>query len=230
MIISHKHKFIFLKTTKTAGTSIEIALSKFCGGEDIITPITSADERIRSHLGYRGPQNYLPLSSDCGSGDTVTTQGLRREECRFFNHSGAKKVRRCIGESAWNNYHKFCFERNPWDRFMSFYYWRCRSEPRPTISAFLDSKKMLRLKKLGIGLYTINGAIAVDQVCRYEDLTEELERIQFRLGLPEKLDLPRAKSAFRTDRRNYRDILNEDQAAKIRDLFSEEIRLFQYEF
>ncbi|MEL6382956.1 MAG: chondroitin 4-O-sulfotransferase, partial [Cyanobacteria bacterium J06626_18] len=31
MIISHEYKFIFLKTRKTAGTSIEIALSKFCG-------------------------------------------------------------------------------------------------------------------------------------------------------------------------------------------------------
>lgn len=29
MIISHKNRFIFLKTEKTAGTSIEIALSKF---------------------------------------------------------------------------------------------------------------------------------------------------------------------------------------------------------
>ncbi len=31
MIISHRHSFVFVKTTKTAGTSVEIALSKHCG-------------------------------------------------------------------------------------------------------------------------------------------------------------------------------------------------------
>ena len=37
MIISHKHKFIFLKTIKTAGTSIQAALEEHCGKDDIIT-------------------------------------------------------------------------------------------------------------------------------------------------------------------------------------------------
>lgn len=59
MIISHKYRYIFLKTNKTAGTSVEIALSRFCGPDDIITPITPEDEEIRRELGYPGPQNYL---------------------------------------------------------------------------------------------------------------------------------------------------------------------------
>jgi len=40
MIISHKHKFIYIKCRKTAGTSIEMSLSKLCGPQDIITPLT----------------------------------------------------------------------------------------------------------------------------------------------------------------------------------------------
>ena len=42
MIVSHKYKFIFIKTRKTAGTSIEYNLSKYLGKEDIITPSSEA--------------------------------------------------------------------------------------------------------------------------------------------------------------------------------------------
>ena len=42
MIVSHKHKFIFIKTKKTAGTAIEAALSELCGPQDVITPFREA--------------------------------------------------------------------------------------------------------------------------------------------------------------------------------------------
>jgi hypothetical protein len=56
MILSHEHKFIFLRTKKTAGTSIELALSELCGPDDIITPLTREDEARRT--GRRGAQNW----------------------------------------------------------------------------------------------------------------------------------------------------------------------------
>ena len=52
MIISHKHKFIFIKTRKTAGTSIELFLSRFCGPEDIITPFQSPENERNYSKNY----------------------------------------------------------------------------------------------------------------------------------------------------------------------------------
>jgi hypothetical protein len=39
MVISHKFRFIFVKTQKTAGTSIETYLSQVCDSFDILTPL-----------------------------------------------------------------------------------------------------------------------------------------------------------------------------------------------
>jgi hypothetical protein len=58
MIVSHEHKFIFLKSKKTAGTSIELALSQLCGPSDILTPLTRIDEASRA--GGRGGAELAP--------------------------------------------------------------------------------------------------------------------------------------------------------------------------
>src|SRR5207245_10127827 len=57
MIISNKYKFIFIKTTKTAGTSIEVFLSKQCGPMDILTPIAPPIEghQPRNYQGFINP-------------------------------------------------------------------------------------------------------------------------------------------------------------------------------
>ncbi len=81
MIVSHQHRFVFLKTRKTAGTSVEIALSKICGPDDIISRISPEDEELRAAAGGRGPQNH-------------ESPPLVR---RAFNHMPAQKVRKVAG-------------------------------------------------------------------------------------------------------------------------------------
>ena len=230
MIISHKYKFIFLKTNKTAGTSIEIALSKHCGADDVITPSMPEDEKIRKELGYPGPQNYLAPLSAYGLSDFVKLLFRQKKKKLFHNHIDAQKVKAAVGEKIWNEYYKFCFERNPFDRFISLYYWSYKTEPRPPISTLINSKEVQVLKRKGFDVYTIDGKVAVDKVCRFENIAQELEEVRLRLGLPEKLDLPRAKSNFRKDKRSYREILNEEDRTMIAELFRDEINLFGYEF
>lgn len=229
MIVSHRYKFIFIKTSKTAGTSIEIALSRFCGPDDIITPISTVDEKLRQQLGYRGSQHYLaPLAEYRPRDLPWLLLGVRKK--RFFNHISAKRVRAALGPEIWNDYFKFCVERNPWDRLVSLYYWRCKREPRPSLAEFLDSEIPLALKINGERLYRIDGEIAVDRVCRFENLDEELEMVRRHVGIPERLELPHAKAQFRQDRRSYRDILGEAERARIGELFRAEIELLGYEF
>ena len=95
---------------------------------------------------------------------------------------------------------------------------------------FLHSGVPSVLKRLGLELYTIDGQIAVDRVCLFERLQEDMEEVRQRLGLPEPLTLPRAKSGYRKDRAHYRDLFNEEEKAMVEELFSQEISLYGFEF
>lgn len=238
MILSHKYRYIFLKTNKTAGTSIEIALSKFCGADDIISPIEPTDEKIRRSLGYRGPQNHHPVPlTEYGPRDLgrLVVRGWRRS--RFYNHMSAREIVDLVGWEIWDSYYKFCFERNPCDRLVSYYYWQNRKKswwPRrrkryATMADFLDSDAPRILKRWGIDLYSLDGRVAADRVCLYENLEAELEALTERLGLPEKLDLPRTKSAHRKDRRDPGEVLTAPERDKVRELFQDEIAMYGYE-
>jgi hypothetical protein len=228
MIISHEHKFIFLKTRKTAGTSVEIALSRFCGEKDVITPISSADEGTREKLRHRGPQNFHVDSIEFAPKDWRHLF-LKRKKARYYNHIPAEEVRSLIGTKVWNEYFKFCFERNPWDKAISLYFWRTRGrEPRPTLLEFLRSVNETRLSNFGI--YGIDGDLAVDHAGLYEDLDSELERIAALLKLPEEIKLPRAKGTSREDKRPYRDIIGQEERSIIERVCAREIAHFGYSF
>lgn len=231
MIVSHKYKFIFIKTAKTAGTSTEIALSRFCGPDDIITPfMVSKDEELRTLMGGRTPQHYLPSLEDHSLKTLIQWVWNGKRIPLLKSHSSAQEIKAHIGTLVWDTYFKFCFERNPWDRVISHYYYKHRSDPRPSLAKYVDKEGFRRLKRAGFDLYTISGEVAVDRICRFENLTDELEDVRRQLGIPEKLELPFAKAQFRIDRRSYRDILDDGQRMKIAEFFKDEINLMGYEF
>ena len=70
--------------------------------------------------------------------------------------------------------------------------------------------------------------MAVDRVCRYENLNTELEEVRVRVGLPEPLALPHAKAGHRTG--HYRDMINAHDAEIIARLFARDIELFGYRY
>jgi len=226
MIISHQYKFIFLKTHKTAGTSTEIALSRFCGDDDIITPITPDDEELRHQLGYRGPQNYYDSLTKYQWSDWKLFLRTGKRRARFYNHISANEIRDRVNTKIWNSYFKFCFERNPWDKVLSYYYWRNRKKQCPAMNEFISSGSFRRASDFD--LYTIDGEIAMDFIGRYEKLEDDLDYIQTQINLPEKLQLVKAKAGHRKNREHYKDILSQDEIDMISNVFYKEIEYFGY--
>jgi len=215
LIVSHLHRFIFIKTRKTAGTSIEIALARHCGEDDVITPISAEDEPLRLEWGGRGPQNFeRPEFSVNASA-----------------HSDGRVIRRGVGADVWNSYFKFAVERNPWDATVSYYHYRFRERPPIPFSEFVLSPRVERLAS-NQGKIRINGKLCVDFVCRYESLEQELKSVWSRLGLPGDATLPSAKSGLRPpgDRVAYRDYYTPAERDRVADLFAKTIRDFGYEF
>lgn len=233
MIICHQYRFIFLKTNKTAGTSVEIALSRFCDENDIVTHLSEEEEELRQQSGGKPSTRYHAHWTEYHPGDWYRRIFQGRHKRRFYNHIPAKKLQKRIDPDIWNDYFKFCIERNPWDRVISQYFWRYKQVPedqRPTMDEFLDSTHVRSLRRKGWFLYTINGEVQVDRILRYEHLAEDLESVRQRLGLPGPVELPSTKSTWRSDRRHYRDVLTNGQRDRIAEMFRDEIALMGYTF
>jgi len=225
MIISHSHRFIFIKTQKTAGTSLEIALSEYLGQEDVLTPTDREDEELRDQLGFAGPRNYLVPLRQYTRRDLLGILD-HRMKLAYFSHSPAAFIWHHIPHDIWDSYYKFAFERNPYEQAISLYFWHNRREPRPSISEWIAGGGLNVVPAPAI--YTLNGEIAVDDVFRYERLADSLREIEGRLSLPKPLELPRAKSQERTDRRPYQEVLGEADRRTIEQRFAATFESFGY--
>ncbi len=206
MILSHAHRFVFIKTRKTAGTSIEIALSRHCGPDDLVTRISAADEELRAAAGGVGPQHD----------DT---------EPSSYAHMGARRVIEVIGRGTWDDYFTFAFERNPFDVVASSYRYSAR---KPTFTkTFAEFVRSPRLERLALNerLYRLQGEVIVDRVYRYEELPAAVKDLSTRLGF--ELDLPHAKGSSGA---HYRDLYGPGDAAIVGERFARTIREFDYEF
>jgi hypothetical protein len=227
MIISHKYQFIFLKTRKTAGTSIELALSRYCGCADVITRMSPEDEAFRQECGGRDPQNVDVPRRHYTLRDWVRLAIRRRPAYPFAEHGNATMIRQYIGRNTFSNYFKFCVERNPWDKVISYWHYRGGAGGL-TLRQFIMSKDLIR--RSDWERYTQDGDVLMDQVIRYEDLRTELTGVCARLGIPWDSNMPRAKGHFRTDRRPHWEVLEDDERARIAEVFSREIAHFGYVF
>tara|TARA_B100000029_G_scaffold139111_1_gene134176 strand:- start:721 stop:1473 length:753 start_codon:yes stop_codon:yes gene_type:complete len=120
MIISKKKNFIFLKTAKTAGSSIEFYLSQFCGKKDTITSLLPNEEKLKKKSNLFIKQNYEYKKIK------FTLKNFKRfkfsKKIILNDHSSLKILENKIKLNL-NEYYIFAIVRNPYQWIASYFWW-----------------------------------------------------------------------------------------------------------
>lgn len=232
MIISHKHRYIFIKPKKVAGTSIEVALAKHLGPDDIMPPLTKYS---KTH-------------------DRDKYEHHAQNPSGFYDHSPPKRIRKRIGEKTWRSYFKFTAIRNPWDMVVSAYFWELNKKVSfrdyfnvlSLRALFLDYipdyRKIKRPKDLTSFVINLpksyintkycfykNGQPLANFYIRFENLEADFKKACKRIDIPAD-KLLSLKSKTRTSKKHYSAIYTPETRQIVADIFKKEINYFGYQF
>ena len=215
-IVSHRHKFIFIRPRRVAGTSIHAALAPWCGEEDVLAPgYVARDPKAAAEFGPFAERNTAFEDADG----------------RVVQHSLPDVLCRKVGPEAWSGYLKFTVVRNPWDLFVSMHLHRLHVRHKQVDPASLPptdvahAPRLLRLLEQGhpkkslecalnercyaelraqVPLYYLCGGQAyADCYLRFEHLQEDFAALCRRLRLPQ-LTLPWINGDTRSRDDDYR--------------------------
>ncbi|MBM3673530.1 MAG: sulfotransferase family protein [Actinobacteria bacterium] len=221
VIVSHEHRFIFVKTQKTAGTSIEVFLAGLAGADAVVTPVKPAvsGHEPRNHTGWFNPLAQIRRERD----PRPALADLRRRR-RFYNHISAARIRDRVGARVWDSYFTFCFERDPWDKVVSWYYYRLWQDPDMEFAEFVRTQPL----PTEFDLYAIDGAVAVDFVGRFEALGADLAHALAQVGIDRPVLLTREKGGSRPADARPGALYTPELDAIVARTFAREIREFGY--
>jgi hypothetical protein len=236
VLVSHRKQFIFTKTVKTAGTSVESYFEKYCMPEGEWQQKHSRAEYVSESgvIGYRGPDS---------------------SKSTWYNHMPAAKIRDLLGQEVWDSYYKFTTIRNPFDKLISGFYMfdkrRHKYSQSQRILAYFkalinrgnpidraqedtDVERFRSwIKKGGIFIdrdkYMIDGHECVDWFIRFEDLHTGMKHVCDQLAIPfDPSRLPQFKTGFRTSKRNVSEYYDQETAQIVRQHYAWELDRFGY--
>lgn len=234
-VICRSRRLIFIKTRKTAGTSIEAWLSAILQPGDMIA--TAPENRL---TGVR-MQDTTNATGRWPRIERLAKRALLRlpgspMAMRLREHMPASDVRTVIGDDMWKASHSFCVERDPWDRLLSFWIWRQkRFGVQLSFDAFLDKIEADPDSRFVRGysnfrFYSQGGELALSEVILYHRLQEGLAELSRKHDLSlDPADLPFRKGGFRP-REASPASLRADQIRRIARLCAQEIQLFSWDF
>lgn len=172
MLVSHRHKFIFLKPKKTAGTSVEMWLEPLC------TP-----------PGHVPQEGTLPIITKYGIVGERSAKAPSANH-QYWNHMSAEQLRDTLGASTFDSYKKIATVRNPFDVMVSaFHHFELPSQAAAGLEsedifakfrAWVRSRRQTFLSNLP--MLMVDGKFCVDILIRYESLEQDMAMCLKKLG------------------------------------------------
>jgi hypothetical protein len=216
MMVSHKYRFIFLRTEKTANSSLTLALQSVLDENDLQATMRRPPWAKLSPIHHGALQRHFP------------------QWFGLHQHATASQVRGVLGRRIFDSYYKFAVERNPWDRQVSLYAHREWKKGKPADHFDRDMRSLIyrnteyvRLNNWSI--YAIGRKIVADRVMRYERLAEEIDQLITTLGIPGPIDMPRLRR-YRPDRPHYSTYYSDATRDLVAKWYAKEIEALDYTF
>lgn len=216
MLISYSHSFIFFHVAKVAGISIRQALE----------PYTQDPERFKIKR---------PLPEING-----TPNRLYELWSSTLTHATVQQTQQALPKE-FDQFYKFAFVRNPWDWQVSMYHFLLKETENPRYQTIKELGSFTRYLEWVIDtekpfpkgatklqksmLIDKSGNIAVDKICRFENLSDDFNKLSEELNI--KASLPKLNYSNHNKYQDYYNDYNRDLVAKH---FAEDIDLFEYTF
>ncbi len=206
MIISTRHKFIFVAIPKTGTHAVRRALREHMGPEDL--------EQVGLFVKRQFP---IPELAQLQHG-----------------HLSLQQVRPYLKPEDWTAFFKFAFVRNPFDRFISYCAFMTREsgqferDPKRVMRHLIATPppRHILFQPQHTFVTGESGALLSDFVGRVETMQQSYDEICRRIEIP-SATLERVNPSKRLDYRQYYDQELIDGVAK---LYARDLELFGYEF
>ncbi len=202
-MISLQHGFLFVHIPKTAGNSIQNILSAY--SEDKIVC-------LKPHH------------------DGIERFEVRSERFNIRKHCTLQDYRVQLGKDVFQRLLKFTSVRNPWDRMISFYFSPNRGDVSWDRNDFIGFVKDISPVTDYISLESANpdksSFETINGFIRFEHLNDDFKQICERIGIP-FTQLPQRNASMR---QKYTVYYDDELVELVRNIFSEEIMYFGYEF
>ena len=207
MLISHKHKFIFIHIAKTGGSSVSHALMPYCRPRIF--------QKLHNYFHLLNINIFKPFP--------------------YEGHISARKLAHELGTDTFQKYFSFSMVRNPWDWQLSMYFFMLSRPKHPTHDTIknLGSFENYIRWRSEIGMHSQKallsnkeGKLIVDYVGRFEELQKHFDTVCEKIGV--KADLPHKK--FLKKKKPYKHYYSDKSRDLVAEFSKEDIDYFGYRF